>query len=299
MLNTDAHNPAVTKKMSLPEFIKNNRGIDDGQDLPESLLRKLYFEIKCIPIKMLDNEDHFSSLQKISGLDEITKSKCVAEFSAWKVIKNTKHPRYLFLFKDKLLVTKIRPGPKYILNHSFDLGNIKLEKLSLKKQTDSSECLSVSNTIILNTIFPSPDSEENEKEAVNQIILGFDFSEELFIFMEALHRQKQELEEEKRTFQESLPSFVANRVQLTKEQIETSPTRRYTATAGSLRATRLTLQKTASHVNQSIKQSKTLIQSTSSNALRATPQQGYLSSLPKKLGTFIGVHPTVDPENEQ
>jgi hypothetical protein len=30
MLNTDAHNPMVKTKMRKDEFVKNNRGIDDG-----------------------------------------------------------------------------------------------------------------------------------------------------------------------------------------------------------------------------------------------------------------------------
>ena len=32
MLNTDAHNPMVKQKMSKAEFLKNNRGIDDGSE---------------------------------------------------------------------------------------------------------------------------------------------------------------------------------------------------------------------------------------------------------------------------
>ena len=35
MLNSDAHNPNVSNKMSLQEFIKNNRGNDDGHDFDQ------------------------------------------------------------------------------------------------------------------------------------------------------------------------------------------------------------------------------------------------------------------------
>ncbi|KAI9217590.1 Sec7 domain-containing protein, partial [Blastocladiella britannica] len=52
MLNTDAHNPAVKKKMSLADFIRNNRGIDGGADLPQKLLRKLYWEVVSREIVM-------------------------------------------------------------------------------------------------------------------------------------------------------------------------------------------------------------------------------------------------------
>ncbi|KAM7260898.1 hypothetical protein ACFE04_026373 [Oxalis oulophora] len=73
MLNTDAHNPMVKNKMSADEFIRNNRGIDDGQDLPEEYLRSLFERISRKEIKM--KEDDFAlqqkSVNKISGLDSI------------------------------------------------------------------------------------------------------------------------------------------------------------------------------------------------------------------------------------
>ena len=38
MLNTDAHNPGVKNKMTRDGFLRNNRGIDDGQDLDGEML---------------------------------------------------------------------------------------------------------------------------------------------------------------------------------------------------------------------------------------------------------------------
>jgi hypothetical protein len=46
MLNTDLHNPAVRKKMSLASFIKMNRGVNGGQDVPDSLLACMYSNVK-------------------------------------------------------------------------------------------------------------------------------------------------------------------------------------------------------------------------------------------------------------
>ncbi|KAG4132600.1 hypothetical protein ERO13_D08G042600v2 [Gossypium hirsutum] len=76
MLNTDAHNPMVKNKMSADDFIRNNRGIDDGKDLPEECLRSLFERISRNEIKMKD--DDLSMLQKqsmnsnrILGLDNI------------------------------------------------------------------------------------------------------------------------------------------------------------------------------------------------------------------------------------
>jgi hypothetical protein len=46
MLNTDLHNKNMTTKMKLEEFIRNNRGINGGKDLPREYLENLYHEIK-------------------------------------------------------------------------------------------------------------------------------------------------------------------------------------------------------------------------------------------------------------
>ncbi|KAH6828986.1 SEC7-like guanine nucleotide exchange family protein [Perilla frutescens var. hirtella] len=76
LLNTDAHNPMVKNKMSADDFIRNNRGIDDGKDLPEEYLRSLYDRISRSEIKM--KEDNLSIQQRQSvnsnrvlGLDSI------------------------------------------------------------------------------------------------------------------------------------------------------------------------------------------------------------------------------------
>lgn len=52
MLNTDAHNPQVKNKMTKEGFIRNNRGIDDGQDLPSVVLEELYDRIVNNEIKL-------------------------------------------------------------------------------------------------------------------------------------------------------------------------------------------------------------------------------------------------------
>ncbi|KIK65294.1 hypothetical protein GYMLUDRAFT_38736 [Collybiopsis luxurians FD-317 M1] len=54
MLNTDAHNPQVKKRMTTQDFIKNNRGINDGADLPEEFLGAIFDEISNNEIKMKD-----------------------------------------------------------------------------------------------------------------------------------------------------------------------------------------------------------------------------------------------------
>lgn len=51
MLNTDLHNPQVKKnKMSKDQFVKNNRGIDNGKDLPKRFLEDIYEDIARHPM---------------------------------------------------------------------------------------------------------------------------------------------------------------------------------------------------------------------------------------------------------
>ncbi|VEU19845.1 DEKNAAC100264 [Brettanomyces naardenensis] len=46
LLNTDLHSPQVKDRMTLEEFVKNNRGIDDGKDLDSKLLEQIYMDIQ-------------------------------------------------------------------------------------------------------------------------------------------------------------------------------------------------------------------------------------------------------------
>ena len=53
MLQTDLHNQNVTtKRMTREEFIRNNRGINDGESLPREYLEALYDEIKSKKIEV-------------------------------------------------------------------------------------------------------------------------------------------------------------------------------------------------------------------------------------------------------
>jgi brefeldin A-inhibited guanine nucleotide-exchange protein len=65
MLNTDAHNPQVKHRMTKNDFIKNNRGINDGNDLPEEFLSTIYDEIVSNEIRMKDEMD--AALGQVTG----------------------------------------------------------------------------------------------------------------------------------------------------------------------------------------------------------------------------------------
>jgi Sec7-like guanine-nucleotide exchange factor len=54
MLNTDLHNTQIPehKKMTQEQFIRNNRGINEKEDLPKEFLEQLYQQIKANQIQM-------------------------------------------------------------------------------------------------------------------------------------------------------------------------------------------------------------------------------------------------------
>lgn len=76
MLNTDLHNPMIKKRMSLEEFIRNDRGINDGENLPDEYLTDIYNSLK-------ENEIHLqptiTELQTATEWDRVlARSKQVA-----------------------------------------------------------------------------------------------------------------------------------------------------------------------------------------------------------------------------
>ena len=59
MLNTDLHNPAIKdeRRMTKDGFVRMNRGICDGQDLPDELLFSIFDRIKDSPISLKEDDD--------------------------------------------------------------------------------------------------------------------------------------------------------------------------------------------------------------------------------------------------
>ncbi|KAH9443093.1 hypothetical protein MJO28_014431 [Puccinia striiformis f. sp. tritici] len=65
LLNTDAHSPQVKNRMTRKEFIRNNRGINQGADLPEDYLSAVYDEILANEIRMKDEVDAAVGVQHV------------------------------------------------------------------------------------------------------------------------------------------------------------------------------------------------------------------------------------------
>ncbi|XP_035239256.1 IQ motif and SEC7 domain-containing protein 1-like isoform X2 [Anguilla rostrata] len=148
LLNTDMYSPNVKpeRKMKQQDFIKNLRGVDDGQDIPAEMLSGIYLRIRSEELKT--NEDHVSQVQKVEKL--IVGKKpigslhhglgCVLSQPHRRLVCYCRlfevpdpnrpqrlglHQREIFLFNDLLVVTKIFQKKKnsvtYSLRQSFSL----------------------------------------------------------------------------------------------------------------------------------------------------------------------------------
>lgn len=83
MLNTDLHNPQVKKRMKKEEFLRNNRGIDEGKDIDAALLESIYDEIQSNEIKMKD-DPMAANLDNADGDPKKGKKPDGVEFMAQK-----------------------------------------------------------------------------------------------------------------------------------------------------------------------------------------------------------------------
>ncbi|EFN54845.1 hypothetical protein CHLNCDRAFT_35815 [Chlorella variabilis] len=77
MLNTDAHNNQVKNKMSKADFLRNNRGINDGGDLAQECMEALYDRIIHNEIKMKDDP------MALSGADAAKAAAAAAAGVGW------------------------------------------------------------------------------------------------------------------------------------------------------------------------------------------------------------------------
>ncbi|KAK6535031.1 guanine nucleotide exchange protein for ADP-robosylation factor [Arthrobotrys megalospora] len=72
MLNVDQHSSKIKRRMKKEDFVKNNRGINDGADLPEEYLHGIFDEISQNEIILEDEKDAIreskEATQKNTGL---------------------------------------------------------------------------------------------------------------------------------------------------------------------------------------------------------------------------------------
>uniref|UniRef100_UPI00358F0540 cytohesin-1-like n=3 Tax=Myxine glutinosa TaxID=7769 RepID=UPI00358F0540 len=122
MLNTSLHNPNVRDRPSVENFISMNRGINNGGDLPEALLRNLYESIKNEPFKIPEDDGNDLTLTFFNPDREGWLLKLGGRIKTWK--------RRWFILTDNCL---------YYFEYTTDKeprGIIPLENLSIREVED-------------------------------------------------------------------------------------------------------------------------------------------------------------------
>ncbi|XP_072444783.1 cytohesin-3-like [Chiloscyllium punctatum] len=123
MLNTSLHNPNVKDKPTLERFITMNRGINNGGDLPQDLLRNLYESIRNEPFKIPEDDGNDLTHTFFNPDREGWLSKLGGRVKTWK--------RRWFILTDNCL---------YYFEYTTDKeprGIIPLENLCVKVSEDS------------------------------------------------------------------------------------------------------------------------------------------------------------------
>uniref|UniRef100_A0A9J8CUX7 IQ motif and Sec7 domain ArfGEF 2b n=1 Tax=Cyprinus carpio carpio TaxID=630221 RepID=A0A9J8CUX7_CYPCA len=132
LLNTDMYSPNIKaeRKMKLDDFIKNLRGVDNGQDIPRDLLVGIYQRIQKWELRT--NDDHVSQVQAVERV--IVGKKPVLSLPHRRLVcccqlyevpdpnrpqRSGVHQREVFLFNDLLVVTKIFQKKKTSVTYSF------------------------------------------------------------------------------------------------------------------------------------------------------------------------------------
>lgn len=57
LLNVDQHNPKNKRPMTLKDFLRNQRGLNEKEDFPREFLERIYNNIKSREIVMPDEHD--------------------------------------------------------------------------------------------------------------------------------------------------------------------------------------------------------------------------------------------------
>ena len=94
MLHTDAWHPNVKSRMTLDQFIQNNKGIDGGRDLPYQLLEDLYKGITTTRIFLPNSAMPNSALLTRAQRSDLYKSQCTATITQAKQRNETEAKKW-------------------------------------------------------------------------------------------------------------------------------------------------------------------------------------------------------------
>ena len=97
MLNTDAHSSQIRNRMTLEQFISNNRGINAGNDLPQQLLSSVYHDIVGQEIK---TGTEFDDLAEAELMDWLRQGTQFEKFTHGRMAAVRSHACRLYVRND-------------------------------------------------------------------------------------------------------------------------------------------------------------------------------------------------------
>ena len=132
MLNVDQHNPNIqdSRRMTKEQFVRNNRGIDGGSDLPRDMLEALYDSIKAQELLTVEDRDDQGNLFT-STVRQGWMRKQGGKYRSWqrRYFILTKQPAALYYFRSE---TDLDPRGFFML----DTGVTVTKTLGHKKQIE-------------------------------------------------------------------------------------------------------------------------------------------------------------------
>ena len=132
MLNTDLHNPTIKEesRMTCEQFLRNNRGINGGDDLPQEFLRELYEQIKENQIQVRqelgeiiknENEDVRTAWESILAKSAEVAAPCFTPIAAKRVQSASDvHDKEMFAELSKCILSAV----PIIFQRSLDDGSV-------------------------------------------------------------------------------------------------------------------------------------------------------------------------------
>ncbi|ESQ47079.1 hypothetical protein EUTSA_v10027619mg [Eutrema salsugineum] len=133
LLNTDHHNTQVKKKMTEEDFIRNNRCINGGADLPREYLSELYHSICDSEIQMIpDQGTGFQMMTSSRWISVIYKSKETSPYILCDTASHLDHDMFYIVFGPTIAATSVvfeQAEQEDVLQRCID-GLLAIAKLS-------------------------------------------------------------------------------------------------------------------------------------------------------------------------
>lgn len=167
MLNTDQHNAQVKNRMTVAAFIKNNRGIADGRNLPDATLEAIFNDIASNEIILNDEQAQKMALKSLN--DPETNAR----------FKNNKDLAQLTIASEAMVLNTEAKFNNILKNKGIRNSNTTEKGESVFYQSDDCEHVKAMLQIVWTAILSSlsgPLQETEDLEYIYTALEGFKYA---------------------------------------------------------------------------------------------------------------------------